>query len=186
MENQSIQSPLLDQLHHSVNNISPPPSPSPTIPSIADADPKHSNCNTDPSSSSPPTLKKTLTSSRRGTYFGTYQNKEKNEVGDQEQEQEQEIYNSTIVLDPSSDSSFRRGTYFGSFASAEARKQSILKKTEQQHQQQQLSPAALSPDSRVKAARKQFKKEDIELIKKIIKISKKKHWFEAINNYQWQ
>ena len=32
---------------------------------------------------------------------------------------------------------------------------------------------------------KQFKKEDIELIKKIIKISKKKHWFEAINNYQW-
>ena len=166
MENQSIQSPrqklnsLLHQLHHSVNNISPPPSPSPTIPSIADADPKHSNCNTDPSSSSPPTLKKTLTSSRRGTYFGTYQNKEKNEVGDQEQEQEQEIYNSTIVLDPSSDTSFRRGTYFGSFASAEACKQSILKKTEQQHQQQQLSPAALSPDSRVKAARKQFKKEE--------------------------
>ena len=33
---------------------------------------------------------------------------------------------------------------------------------------------------------KQFKKEDIELIKKIIKISKKKHWFEAINNYKWQ
>jgi hypothetical protein len=159
MENQSIQSPR-QKLHHSVNNISPPPSPSPTIPSIADADPKHSNCNTDPSSSSPPTLKKTLTSSRRGTYFGTYQNQEKNEVGDQEQEHEQEIYNSTIVLDPSSDSSFRRGTYFGSFASAEARKQSILTKTEQQRQHQQLSPAALSPDSRVKVARKQFKKEE--------------------------